>query len=74
MFEKLRIEEQMEVADSTGRHIGTVDAVVDDRMKLTRAESGDGAHHFIGINQIDRIEDGRIFLKQGTPIPIGIDI
>lgn len=72
MFEKLRIQEHMEIADSGGRHIGTVDEVVDDRIKLTRTDSGDGAHHFIAIDQVDRIDDNRIYLKQGTPIPIGV--
>jgi hypothetical protein len=71
MFEKLRIKEHMEVADNSGQHVGTVDEVVDDRIKLTRTDSADGAHHFIAIDQVDRIEDNRIYLKQGTPIPIG---
>lgn len=72
MFEKLRIKEHMEVADSGGRHIGIVDEVVDDRIKLTKTDSDDGAHHFIAIDQVDRIDDNRIYLKQGTPIPIGV--
>lgn len=71
MFEKLRIKEHMEVADNSGQHVGTVDEVVDDRIKLTRSDSDDGAHHFIAIDQVDRIDDNRIYLKQGTPIPIG---
>lgn len=71
MFEKLRIKEHMEVADNSGQHVGTVDDVVDDRIKLTRSDSGDGTHHFIAIGQVDRIEDNRIYLKQGTPIPLG---
>lgn len=72
MFEKLRIKEHMEVADNSGQHVGTVDEVVDDRIKLTRSDSSDGTHHFIAIDQVDRIEDNRIYLKQGTPIPLGV--
>lgn len=72
MFEKLRIKEHMEVANSDGQHVGTVDEVVEDRIKLTRSDSDDGAHHFIAIDQVDRIDDNRIYLKQGTPVPIGI--
>ncbi|MEW9854970.1 DUF2171 domain-containing protein [Novosphingobium sp. M1R2S20] len=72
MFEKLRIKEHMEIADNNGRHVGTVDELVGDRIKLTRSDSGDGAHHFLDIAQVDRIEDNRIYLKVGTPIPIGI--
>ena len=72
MFEKLRIKEHMEVADSIGMHVGTVDEVVDDRIKLTRTDSADGAHHFIALDQVDRIDDNRVYLKQGTPIPVGV--
>lgn len=71
MFEKLRIKEHMEVTDNSGQHVGTVDEIVDDRIKLTRSDSGDGAHHFIAVNQVDRIDDNRVYLKQGTPIPLG---
>lgn len=72
MFEKLRVKEHMEVADNSGQHVGTVDEVVDDRIKLTKSDSDDQAHHFIALDQIDRIEDNRIYLKQGTPIPLGV--
>jgi hypothetical protein len=72
MFEKLRIKEHMEVADNSGQHIGTVDDVVDDRIKLTKTDSADHAHHFIAIDQVDRIDDNRIYLKAGTPVPMGM--
>jgi len=71
MFEKLRIKEHMEVTDSTGQHVGTVDDLVDDRIKLTRTDSSDNEHHFIAIDQVDRIDDNRVYLKHGTPIPMG---
>lgn len=72
MFEKLRIKAHMEVADNAGDHVGTVDEVVDDRIKLTRSEGDDSPRHFIAIDQVDRIDGNRIYLKQGTPIPIRI--
>ncbi|BBC71913.1 conserved hypothetical protein [Altererythrobacter sp. B11] len=71
MFEKLRIKEHMEVADANGQHIATVDEVEDERIKLTRSDSGDGSHHYIPLDAVDRIDDNRIYLKQGTPIPAG---
>jgi len=45
--------------------------VVDDRIKLTRTDSSDNEHHFIALDQVDRIDDNRVYLKQGTPIPMG---
>jgi len=72
MFEKLRIREHMEVTTSTGQHVGTIDDVKDDQIKLTRTDSADGAHHYIAFENVDKIEDNRVYLKQGTPIPMGV--
>ena len=69
MFEKWRIKEHMEVVDATGRHVGTVDEVEDNRIKLTRSDSNDGSHHMLDWGTVDRIEDNRVYLKQGTPLP-----
>jgi hypothetical protein len=69
MFEKWRIKEHMDVADSTGRHVGTVDSVDDSRIKLTRSDSSDGAHHYVDIDSVETIEDNRLTLKVGTPLP-----
>ena len=71
MFEKLRIKEHMEVADAAGMHIGTVDEVEGQAIKLTRTDSGDGLHHFLPLDAVEKIADNRIYLKQGTPIPVG---
>ncbi|MEE4451299.1 DUF2171 domain-containing protein [Novosphingobium resinovorum] len=72
MFEKLRVREHMEVTTSNGQHVGTVDEVKDDQIKLTRSDSSDGAHHYIAFENVDKIEDNRVYLKQGTPIPMGV--
>jgi Uncharacterized protein conserved in bacteria len=74
MFEKLRIKEHMEVATSTGEHVGTVDEVKDDQIKLTRTDSSDGAHHYVALENVEKIDDNRVYLKQGTPIPMGAGI
>lgn len=64
MFEKLRIKQHMEVADANGRHLGTVDEVEDDRIKLTRSDSSDGSHHYVPIDDVEKIADNRVYLKQ----------
>lgn len=71
MFEKLRIREHMEVTTSNGQHVGTVDELKGDTIKLTRSDSSDGAHHFVAVENVDKIDDNRIYLKQGTPVPMG---
>lgn len=69
MFEKLRIKEHMEVTDANGSHLGTVDSVDGDTIKLTRSDSTDGQHHYLSFDDLDRIEDNRAWLKAGaTPV------
>lgn len=72
MFEKMRIKEHMEVSDSRGQHVGTVDGLEGDRIKLTRSDSSDHMHHFVPLDAVDRIDDNRVYLKQGTQSPAGI--
>lgn len=72
MFEKLRIREHMEVTTNTGEHVGTVDEVSNDQIKMTRTDSSDGAHHYVALENVDKIDDNRIYLKAGTPIPMGV--
>ena len=72
MFEKWRIKEHMEITDARGQHIGTVDEVEDERIKLTRTDSADNMHHFLPLDAVEKIADNRVYLKEGTPIPAGV--
>lgn len=72
MFEKIRIKEHMEIASSEGLHVGTVDEVEGDAIKLTRSDSSDQMHHFVSMNDVDRIDDNRVYLKEGARIPEGL--
>lgn len=72
MFEKIRIKEHMEIANSKGEHIGTVDHVQDDAIKLTKSDSSDDIHHFLKIDDIDKIDDNRIYMKETAHIPAGL--
>ena len=72
MFEKLRIKEHMEVADCKGIHVGTVDEVEGDAIKLTKSDSSDDIHHFLSMDDVEKIDDNRIYLKEGARIPEGL--
>ena len=72
MFEKLRIKEHMEVANCKGEHVGTVDAVQDDKTKLTKSDSSDDMHHFILMDDVEKIDDNRVYLSEGAHIPEGL--
>ncbi len=72
MFEAFRIKEHMEITDCNGQHVGTVDEVKYERIKLTRSDSEDNMHHFLPLDAVDKIADNRIYLKEGTRIPVGV--
>jgi hypothetical protein len=62
-FEDLR--EHMEVIGADGAHIGTVDRVEDNRIKLTRPDSGIGHeqhHHFIPRGLVAEVEGDKVRL------------
>tara|TARA_R110000782_G_scaffold117364_3_gene207619 strand:- start:50113 stop:50331 length:219 start_codon:yes stop_codon:yes gene_type:complete len=69
MFEKWRIKEHMEVSDSAGQHVGTVDKVEDDRIILTRSDSADGRHHSLPVDAVEKIDDNRVYLTADAPAP-----
>ena len=63
-FEDIR--EHMEVIGADGVHLGTVDRVEGDRIKLIRADSGVGhqdEHHFIPSGLVAEVEGDRVRLS-----------
>ena len=63
-FEDIR--EHMEVIGADGVHIGTVDHVDGDRIKLTRADSGVGHedhHHYIPRGLVAEVEGDKVRLS-----------
>ena len=62
-FEDIR--EHMEVIGADGAHIGTVDRVEDNRIKLIRADSGIGHeehHHYIPKGLVAEVEGDKVRL------------
>ena len=60
------IREHMDVIGADGVHVGTVDRVEDDRIKLIRADSGmahQDHHHFIPKGLFAGIEGDRVRLS-----------
>lgn len=56
----------MEVIGADGVHLGTVDRVEGDRIKLIRADSGvahQDHHHFIPRGLVAEVEDDRVRLS-----------
>ena len=65
MSVKDAIREHMEVIGADGVHIGTVDKVEDNRIKLIRADSGIGHeehHHYIPRGLVAEVEGDQVRL------------
>ncbi len=52
-----QIKEHMEVYGSDHVLVGLVDRLEgDDMIKLTKSDSADGVHHFVGIEDVDHVD------------------
>ena len=57
MIDPSQIREHMEVIGADGGHIGTVDAVEGDRLKLTKTDRGSGGEHrFLPLSLIEELD------------------
>ena len=68
-FEDVR--EHMEVIGADGAHLGTVDRVEGDRIKLVRADSGlahQDHHHFIPRGLVAAVEGDRVRLSTNADV------
>ncbi len=59
-----QIKEHMEVIGADGVHLGTVDKVEGERIKLTKADGGShGHHHYISVGLVAEIEGDKVRLS-----------
>lgn len=67
MTDASNIREHMEVIGADGVHLGTVDKVEGNRIKLTKADSGQGSHeghhHFISLGLVAGVEGDKVRLS-----------
>lgn len=61
MADASAVREHMEVIGADGGHIGTVDHVMDGRMKLTRNDPGAGGkHHYLPLAMVADVEGEQV--------------
>ena len=56
--------EHMEVVDANGQHVGIVDSVEGDRIKLTRKDALDPLDLFLDKSQVAEVDGNQIKLSQ----------
>ena len=77
------IREHMEVIGADGVHVGTVDGVEGDRIKLTKKDSGaqiegasgahDGHHHYIALGLVAEVEGDVVRLSATGANAVGFE-
>ncbi len=69
-----QIKEHMEVIGADGVHIGTVDRVEGGRIKLTKADSGQGSHrghhHYIDQGLVAGVEGQKVRLSANADVAV----
>ena len=58
------IREHLEIVGADSQHVGTVDHVDGNSIKMTRTDpSADGQHHWIDLTYFDRVADDKVWLN-----------
>lgn len=72
-----QVKEQMEVIGADGAHVGTVDRVEGNRIKLTKADSGQGSHkghhHFIDMSLVAEVEGQKVRLSANADVAVTME-
>jgi len=70
MADLSQIKEHADVIGADGVHVGTVDHLDGDRIKLTKHDSSDQRHHYISTGLIAEIEDGTVRLSANADVAV----
>ena len=73
--------EHMEVLGADGVHVGTVDHIQGDRIKLTKQDSGgagfggghEGHHHFIPLGLVAGVEGDKVRLSANADVAVTME-
>ena len=80
MVDATQIQEHAEVIGADGVHVGTVDRVEGDRIKLTKKDSGaqvvegsgshEGHHHYISLGLVADVEGDKVRLSANADVAV----
>lgn len=61
------IREHMEIIASCGKHVGEVDRVEGNSIKMTKNDpAAGGQHHFIPADWVDHVDQQQVHLKKNS--------
>lgn len=74
MADASAIKEHMDVIGADGVHVGTVDHLDGDKIKLTKASSGEGSHeghhHYISLGLVADVEGDKVRLSANADVAV----
>ena len=83
MVDASQIQEHAEVIGADGVHVGTVDHVEGNRIKLTKKDSGaqvaegagahEGHHHYISLGLVADVEGGTVRLSANADVAVSFE-
>jgi len=77
MSDLSKIKDHMEVIGADGTHVGTVDRVEGNRIKLVKKDSGEGKHkgrhHFIDSSLIAEVEGDKVRLSANADVAVTME-
>jgi hypothetical protein len=76
-----QLREDMEVIGADGVHVGTIDAIEGDRIKLTKRDSGagfaegshEGHHHYLPLGLVAEVEGDKVRLSANGDVAYGME-
>ena len=83
MVDTSQIAEHMEVIGADGVHVGTIDKVEGDRIKLTKKDGGpqiaegitthDGHHHYLSTGLVAGVEGDKVRLSANAAVAVTME-
>ena len=73
MADLTAIREHMEVIGADGVHVGVVDRVENNRIKLARSDSEDHRHHFIDAGLVAEVEGNKLRLSANAAVAVTLE-
>jgi hypothetical protein len=71
------VREGMEVIGADGVHVGTVDRIEDDRIKLMKKDSGQGSHeghhHYLSRGLVADVEGNQVRLSANADVAVSFE-
>ena len=62
----MEIRENMEVVDSNEQHVGTVESVQGDEIKLMAADAIDPQRLTVTLSEVDRVDVNKVYLARAV--------